>query len=59
LTNHKELTNNFYQFGALTPEELVEFRQILEPSLVALAVERRTEDDLNAIEANIKAAQCT
>ncbi len=32
--------NNLYRFGALTPEELVEFRQILEPALVALAVER-------------------
>ncbi len=45
---------NYYRFGGLTPEELVEFRQILEPSFVALAAERRTEEDLEAIKANIE-----
>jgi len=54
-----EVVNNFYQFGALTPEELVEFRQILEPALVALAVERRTKDDLKAIEGNIEAVEAS
>ncbi len=49
-----QVVNNFYRFGGLTAEELVEFRQILEPALVALAVERRTEDDLKAIKANIE-----
>lgn len=54
-----QVVNNFYRFGALTPEELVEFRQILEPALVALAVERRTEDDLKAIKANIEAVEAS
>lgn len=54
-----QVVNNFYQFGALTPEELVEFRQILEPALVALAVERRTEDDLKAIKANIEEVEAS
>ena len=52
-----QVFNNYYQFGTLTPEELVEFRQILEPALVALAVERRTEEDLAAIKANIEAVE--
>ena len=51
--------NNYYRFGGLTPEELVEFRQILEPSFVALAAERRTEEDLKAIKANIEAVEAS
>lgn len=39
-----------FRIGAITPEELVDFRQILEPALVALAVERRTDEDLRAIQ---------
>ena len=54
-----QVVNNFYRFGALTPEELVEFRRILEPALVVLAVERRTEDDLKAIKANIEAVEAS
>lgn len=49
-----ELVINYYRFGGMTPEELVEFRQMLEPALVALAAERRTEDDLKAMQNNIK-----
>lgn len=49
-----QVMNNFYQFGGLTPEELVEFRQILEPELVAIAVERRTSEDLDAMKINIQ-----
>ena len=49
-----QVMNNFYQFGGLTPEELVEFRQILEPELVAIAVERRTTEDLEAMKKNIQ-----
>jgi len=45
---------NYYRFGGLTLEELVEFRQILEPELVALAAERRTEEDLQAMQTNIQ-----
>jgi DNA-binding FadR family transcriptional regulator len=50
----EQVVINYYRFGGLTPEELVEFRQILEPALVALAAERRTKDDLKAIKANIE-----
>ena len=48
---------NLYHFGGLTPEELVEFRQILEPALVALATKNRTEEDLEAIRENIEAVE--
>ena len=44
---------NYFRVGMITPEELVDFRQTLEPALVALAVERRTEKDLRAIKAII------
>lgn len=50
----QQVMNNFYLFSGLTPEELVEFRQILEPELVAMAVERRTPEDLAAMERNIQ-----
>jgi len=49
-----DLVINYYHFGGLTPEELVEFRRMLEPALVALAAERRTEEDLKAIRTNIE-----
>lgn len=45
---------NYYRFGGLTPEELVEFRQILEPELVSLAAKRRTDEDLKAMKSNIE-----
>jgi L-alanine-DL-glutamate epimerase-like enolase superfamily enzyme len=48
------LVMNYYRLGTITPEELAEFRQILEPSLIALAAERRTEEDLEAIRLNIE-----
>ena len=44
---------NYFRVGMITPEELVDFRQTLEPALVALAVERRTDKDLKAIQAMI------
>jgi len=44
---------NYFRVGMITPEELVDFRQTLEPALVALAVERRTDTDLRAIKALI------
>jgi GntR family transcriptional repressor for pyruvate dehydrogenase complex len=44
---------NYFRVGMITPEELVDFRQTLEPALVALAVERRTDKDLRAIKAVI------
>jgi GntR family transcriptional repressor for pyruvate dehydrogenase complex len=45
---------NYFRVGMITPEELVDFRQALEPALVALAVERRTDRDLRAIKAIIE-----
>ena len=44
---------NYFRVGMITPEELVDFRRTLEPALVALAVERRTDKDLRAIKAVI------
>ncbi len=44
---------NYFRVGMITPEELVDFRQTLEPALVALAAERRTDEDLKAIKAVI------
>jgi GntR family transcriptional regulator, transcriptional repressor for pyruvate dehydrogenase complex len=52
-----EVVINFYRFGGLTPEELVEMRRILEPTLVAIAAERRTQEDLTAIQQNIEAVE--
>jgi len=44
---------NYFRIGMITPEELVDFRQTLEPALVALAAERRTDKDLRAIKSVI------
>jgi GntR family transcriptional repressor for pyruvate dehydrogenase complex len=44
---------NYFRVGMITPEELVDFRRTLEPALVALAVERRTAKDLEAIKVMI------
>lgn len=52
-----DLVANYYRFGTLTPEELVEFRQILEPALVALAAKRRNEEDLAALRENIEVVE--
>ncbi|HYQ60443.1 MAG TPA: FCD domain-containing protein [Desulfatiglandales bacterium] len=41
---------NYFRVGMITPEELVDFRKTLEPALVALAVDRRTDKDLKAIQ---------
>jgi GntR family transcriptional repressor for pyruvate dehydrogenase complex len=49
-----ELVINYYRFGGVAPEELVEFRELLEPVLVALASERRTDQDLRGLKANIE-----
>jgi GntR family transcriptional repressor for pyruvate dehydrogenase complex len=53
----EQVLNNFHQFSGLDPEELVEFRKILEPELVAIAVERRTQADLEAMKENIQAVE--
>lgn len=44
-----ELVVNYIQIGNLTAEHLTEFRRLLEPSLAALATERRSEADIDAI----------
>jgi len=49
--------SNYYHTGGITPEQLMEFRCILESSLVAMAAERRTEEDLARIRDNIERFQ--
>ncbi len=49
-----ELVVNYYRFGTVTPEELVAFREILEPPLAAVAAIRRTEEDLEKMRSNIE-----
>jgi DNA-binding FadR family transcriptional regulator len=48
---------NYVRVGMISPEELVDFRLILEPALVALAAERRTDGDLKAIHKVIEEIQ--
>ena len=43
-----------YQFGTLTEEEMIDFRQTLEPMLIRKACELRTPEDLAAMADNIK-----
>lgn len=49
-----ELMASFYQFGSVTPDELIEFRQMLEPALLGLVVAHRTDKDLEKMRANIQ-----
>ena len=49
-----ELMSNFYQFGSVTPTELIEFRRMLEPALLAMVVVHRTDEDLKKMRANIR-----
>jgi DNA-binding FadR family transcriptional regulator len=42
-----------WSFGGLSPAELTEFRQFLEPGVAELAALRRTDEDLKAMQANI------
>jgi GntR family transcriptional regulator, transcriptional repressor for pyruvate dehydrogenase complex len=49
-----ELVVNYYRFGSITPEELSEFREVLEPDLIAIAAERRTDEDLQRMRENIE-----
>lgn len=50
---------NTYQFGGVSFEELAEFRKLLEPALVELAVERCTPEDLEAIRENIEITEAS
>jgi DNA-binding FadR family transcriptional regulator len=42
-----------WSFGGLSPAELTEFRQFLEPGVAELAALRRTDEDIKAMQANI------
>lgn len=46
-----------FQFGTLTKDEIIDFRQTLEPVLIKKAVRLRTAEDLAAMKANIKACE--
>jgi len=50
-----DLVGNYLRIGGVTPEQVTEFRLMLEPSMVALAAERRTKTDMAAIRACITA----
>lgn len=49
----EQVLSNYHLFAGLPPEELVEFRTILETELIAIAVERRTKEDLAEMKKNI------
>jgi DNA-binding FadR family transcriptional regulator len=49
-----DLLANYYQFGTITPQELLELGQLMEPTLVSVAVRRRTDKDLERIRINIE-----
>jgi len=42
-----------WSFGGLSPEELTEFRQFVEPGVAELAALRRTDEDIKALKANL------
>jgi len=42
-----------WNFGGLSPAELTEFRQFLEPGVAELAALRRTDEDIKALQANL------
>ena len=42
-----------WSFGGLSPEELTEFRQFVEPGVAELAALRRTDEDIEAMQANL------
>jgi DNA-binding FadR family transcriptional regulator len=42
-----------WSFGGLSPAELTEFRQFVEPGVAELAALRRTDEDIKALQANI------
>lgn len=52
-----DVVSNSFLFGGVTVTDLAEFRQILEPGLAKLAAERRTDQDLAAMEECIKDIQ--
>jgi len=46
-----------FQFGSLTEEEIIDFRQTLEPVLIKKAAHHRTKKDLADMKANIQACE--
>lgn len=46
-----------FQFGTLTKDEIIDFRQTLEPVLIKKAARLRTADDLSEMKANIEACE--
>ncbi|MCP4718833.1 MAG: FadR family transcriptional regulator [Desulfobacteraceae bacterium] len=46
-----------FQFGTLTKDEIIDFRQTLEPVLIKKAARLRTKKDLAAMKANIEACE--
>ncbi|OPY65357.1 MAG: Pyruvate dehydrogenase complex repressor [Syntrophorhabdus sp. PtaU1.Bin050] len=48
-----EVVMNYYRMGDVTPEDLVEFRAILEPTLAGLAAERWTDKELETLKGTI------
>lgn len=52
-----ETIGTYIRWAAITPEQLAEFRMLLEPLIAALAARNRTEEDLAAIRENIEEYQ--
>jgi DNA-binding FadR family transcriptional regulator len=46
-----------YHLGGLTLEEVIEYRRTVEPMVLELACDRRTEDDLAAMQKNLNACE--
>lgn len=51
------VVHNAFQFGGVTVTNLAEFRRIFEPGMTDLAAQRRTDQDLAAMEEYLKAIQ--
>jgi len=46
-----------FQFGALTEDEIIDFRQTLEPVLIRKAIRHRTKEDLAEMKLNIQSCE--
>jgi GntR family transcriptional regulator, transcriptional repressor for pyruvate dehydrogenase complex len=51
------LLSNYCRFGTIASDEVADFRQVLEPALLAAAAARRTEKDLEALRVNLAEAE--
>jgi GntR family transcriptional repressor for pyruvate dehydrogenase complex len=52
-----EVVMNYYRMGHVTPENLVEFRCTLEPTLAMLAAQRITDPEMEELKRNIESIQ--